>query len=119
MPTTLRLSSQASGSENIVLESDVLAAQIEQGENILEAGQFCRVIPRLFLYSIQLGAQRNELQDNLYNLGRMYSGQALCSQTRLQTVLLPLMLILVGGFILLTILAMFLPMIQIITTLSV
>jgi len=118
MPVSLRLSSGATGSEKLILESEALADQIEQGANILEAGQFCRMIPRLFLYSIQLGTQRNELQDNLYSLGQMYAEQARCGQTRLQAILLPLMLVLVGGFLAITIMAMFLPMISIITNLS-
>ena len=118
MPLSLRLSSGATGSQKLILESEVLAGQIEQGTNILEAGQFCRMIPRLFLYSVQLGTQRNELQDNLYSLGQMYAEQARCGQARLQAVLLPLMIIGVGGFVAMTILAMFLPMIQIVTTLS-
>jgi len=118
MPTVLRLSSQATGSEKIILESDIIAGQIEQGVNILEAGQFCRMIPRLFLYSIQLGIQRNELQDNLYSLGQMYAEQARCGQSRLQAVLLPTMIIILGGIISLIVLAIFLPMIQIITALS-
>lgn len=115
LPTVLKLGADATGSEKMVLESDIVAGQIEQGVNILEAGQFCKVIPRLFLYSIQLGTQRNELQDNLYSLGQMYSEQARCYQTRLQTILLPVMLILVGGFLFLTILAIFLPIIQVIS----
>jgi type II secretory pathway component PulF len=119
MPTTLRLSSTTSGSETVVLESNVLAGQIEEGVNILEAGQFCKVIPRLFLYSIQLGTQRNELQDNLYSLGQMYAEQARCSQIRLQAVFLPTMIILLGSVIAFMVLALFLPIIQIITTLSV
>jgi len=118
MPVSLRLSSGATGSEKLILESEALAAQIEQGANILEAGQFCRMIPRLFLYSIQLGTQRNELQDNLYSLGQMYTEQARCGQARLQAVLLPVMLIGVGVFLAMTIMAMFLPMISIITNLS-
>ena len=118
MPLSLRLSAGATGSEKLILESETLASQIEQGANILEAGQFCQMMPRLFLYSIQLGTQRNELQDNLYSLGQMYTEQARCGQARLQAVLLPLMIIGVGVFIALTILAMFTPMIQIITTLS-
>ena len=118
MPLSLRLSSGATGSSKLVLESEVLAGQIEQGTNILEAGHFCRMIPRLFLYSVQLGTQRNELQDNLYSLGQMYAEQARCGQARLQAVLLPLMIIGVGGFVAMTILAMFLPMISVITTLS-
>jgi type II secretory pathway component PulF len=118
MPVSLRLSSGATGSEKLILESEVLAGQIEQGANILQAGQFCRMIPRLFLYSVQLGTQRNELQDNLYSLGQMYAEQARCGQARLQAVLLPLMIIAVGGFLAMTILAMFLPMLQIVTALS-
>ncbi|MHC4203132.1 MAG: type II secretion system F family protein [Planctomycetota bacterium] len=118
MPLSLRLSSGATGSEKLILENEALAGQIEQGAGILEAGQFCRIMPRLFLYSIQLGTQRNELQDNLYSLGQMYAEQARCGQARLQAVLLPVMLIGVGCFIAMTILAMFLPMIGIITNLS-
>ncbi|NIP25773.1 MAG: hypothetical protein GWN67_12215 [Phycisphaerae bacterium] len=119
MPACLRLGSGSTGSETLLLESEMLARQIEQGANILEAGQFCRMIPRLFLYSIQLGTQRNELQDNLYSLGQMYSEQARCGQARLQAVLLPLMLIVVGGILATAVLSMFLPLITIITQLSV
>ncbi|MFH1719479.1 MAG: type II secretion system F family protein [Planctomycetota bacterium] len=118
MPAALRLSSGATGSEKLIAESEALAGQIEQGANILEAGQLCRMMPRLFLYSVQLGTQRNELQDNLYSLGEMYAEQARCGQARLQAVLLPVMLVGVGGFMAVTILAMFAPMIQIITSLS-
>ncbi len=118
MPASLRLSSGATGSEKLILESEALADQIEQGANILEAGQFCRTIPRLFLYSIQLGTQRNELQDNLYSLGQMYAEQARCGQARLQAVLLPIMLLVVGFFIAMAVLAMFLPIIQVVTSLA-
>ena len=118
MPESLRLSSGATGSETLIFESEALAGHIERGDNILEAGQFCKMIPRLFLYSAQLGAQRNELQDNLYSLGQMYAEQARCGQSRLQAVLLPAMIIGVGCFLMMTILAMFLPMISVITSLS-
>lgn len=118
MPACLRLASGAAGSEKLISESELLARQIEQGANIVEAGQFCRVIPRLFLYSIQLGTQRNELQDNLHSLGQMYAEQAGYGQARLQAVLLPIMLIVIGGVLATAVAGMFLPMIQIITTLS-
>ncbi len=118
MPAALRLGSGAAGSERLIAESETLAGQIEQGANILEAGQLCRMMPRLFLYSVQLGSQRNELQDNLYSLGEMYAEQARCGQARLQAVLLPVMLVFVGGFVAMIVLAMFTPMIQVITSLS-
>ncbi len=118
MPACLRLSAGSTGSERLILESEMLARQVEQGANILEAGQFCRVIPRLFLYSIQLGSQRNELQDNLYSLGQMYAEQARFGQARLQAVLMPTMIIAVGGVIALCILSLFLPMIKIVNSMS-
>jgi len=118
MPTCLRLGAGSTGSERLILEGDALAGQIEQGANILEAGQFCRMIPRLFLYSIQLGTQRNELQDNLYSLGQMYAEQARFGQARLQAVLLPTMIIAVGGIVAMCVISMFLPMIQVVNSIS-
>jgi type IV pilus assembly protein PilC len=118
MPSCIRLAAGSTGSEKLIRESEVLAVRVEKGTNIVEAGHFCRTIPRLFLYSIQLGAQRNELQDNLFSLGQMYADQARYGQARLQVVLLPIMLIIVGGILAMAILAMFLPMIQLITGLS-
>ena len=118
MPTCLRLAATTAGSETLTRESDMLAAQIERGSSILEAGQFCRILPRLFSYSIQLGIQRNELQDNLYSLGQMYAEQTRHRQTRLQSILLPAMIIIVGVFVLLAVMAIFLPIVQIVSGLS-
>jgi type II secretory pathway component PulF len=118
IPEALRLGAVSSGSEKLLLDSEVVAAQVEQGANLLEAGQGARMLPRLFLYSIQLGAQRNELQDNLYSLGEMHADQARMGQSHLQIILLPLLLILIGAFIAAAILSMFLPMIQVVTSLS-
>jgi type IV pilus assembly protein PilC len=119
MPTCLRLGPDATGSEYLTREGHLLAGQIEQGTGILEAGRFCRIIPRFFLYSIQLGSQRNELGDNLRSLGDMYAQQVRSAQIRLQGLLLPVMLIFVGFFIMMCIVAMFLPMIKIISVLNV
>ncbi len=117
MPNCLRLSAEASGSEKLIYETAFLAEQIEKGTNIMQAGQFCRIIPKLFLYSVQLGSQRNELEDNLHSLSEMYVEQVRCRQARLQAILLPVMLIFVGGFMGITILSLFLPMIKIVTSL--
>jgi type II secretory pathway component PulF len=118
IPEALRLGAVSSGSEKLLLDSEVVAAQVEQGANILEAGRGARMLPRLFLYSIQLGAQRNELQDNLYSLGEMHADQARVGQSHLQIILLPLLLMAVGSVIATAILSMFLPMIQVVTSLS-
>lgn len=116
MPDCLRLSTVSSGSEKLIRAGDLLAQQIEQGANLLEAGQFCSVIPRFFLYSVQLGSQRNELQDNLYSLGEMYGEQARSNQNRLQAVLLPMLLIFVGGLVGLMVLSLFMPLVSFISS---
>jgi type IV pilus assembly protein PilC len=117
MGECLRLSSGASGSEMLKLESAILAGQVEHGASLMEAGLIGKTLPKLFLYSMQLGAQRNELQDNLHSLGEMYAEQSRCLQAKLQTLLLPFMIIFIGLMVGTTILSMFLPMISITTAL--
>ena len=76
------------------------------------------MIPMLFLYSVQLGMQRNELQDNLHSLGKMYAERTHIMQTRLQTILMPAMVIVVGLMIGTMVLAMFLPMVRMVTVMA-
>jgi type II secretory pathway component PulF len=118
IPEALRLGAVSSGSEKLLLDSELVGGQIERGVNLVQAGQGAGLLPRLFLYSVQLGAQRNELQDNLHSLGAMYADQARVGQAHLQMILLPLLLVMIGGLIALAVLAMFLPMIQVVTSLS-
>ncbi len=115
MSSSLRMSAGASGSEKMKFECEMLAGQLEEGEGIIEAGQSCQMLPGLFLYSVQLGAQRNELQHNLYSLSEMYSEQTNTLQCRLQGILPPIMIILLGLMIGTMITAMFLPMISMVS----
>lgn len=117
MPECLRLGGQSSGSEILAKESDVIASQVEKGNNILEAGIATMMTPKLFLYSIQLGSQRNQLRDNLHGLADMYAQQTRCVQTRLQIFMLPTLIIFLGGIVFVTVMALFLPMVSIITSL--
>jgi len=112
IPESFRLSADTIGNEKIKRESDLISRQVESGESLLEAGQYCSTIPRLFTYSMHNGAQRNELQDNLYSLSNMYELQARSWQGRLSGILAPVLLFIVGGFICFTITAMFMPIVQ-------
>ncbi len=118
VPEALRLGAVSSGSGKLIQDSETVSQQIERGAGILETGHSSGLLPRLFLYSIQLGAQRNELPDNLRSLGQMYADQARVGQSRLQTILLPTMIIAIGVLIAMSILAMFLPVIQVVSSLS-
>ena len=114
MDAAVELSGQSSSSESLKRDCTVVAGQLREGFNILEAGMNCSVIPRLFLYSIQLGSQRNELKSNLNGLGEMYASKTYSLQSQLQAVLLPTMIIGVGGIIATIIAALFLPMVKMI-----
>ncbi len=118
MPSCLRLSAGATGSETMIRESEIIARHLEQGENIVEAGMGCSKIPPLLMYSMQLGAQRNELQDNLYSLSEMYAQQVRTNQARLQAFLMPIMLIAVGLSIAFVVIAMFMPMVGMMNAVS-
>lgn len=117
LPLTVRLAGQSSRSELMKRDSELLAGQIEQGQSIFESGLGCRLIPRLFLYAIQLATQRNELYDSLTNLGQMYAQQTIARQGRTRALLMPLMIIIIGGIVGMVVLAMFLPMVTIIQVL--
>ena len=118
MPQCLRLAGQTSGSEHLRRDTEQLADQVEQGHGLLDAAPLCRSIPMLFLYSVQLGSQRNELQDHLYSLGQMYARQTDCYQNRLQAILLPVLIIVLGLLIGTMVAAMFLPVIKMIQVLT-
>ncbi len=106
------LSGQSSSSELLKEECATLAEQLREGSNFLEAGMNCETIPRLFLYSVQLGAQRNELKENLNSLAQMYTSRTISMQSQMQALLAPILIILLGGIVGMIVLAMFLPMIQ-------
>ena len=113
LPTASRLAFSTTGSETFRAEGQQLAGELERGQNIVEAGTFCQHVPPLFFYSMQAGYQRNELTDNLYSLCDMYAQQVRTHQSRLQGLLLPLMIVLVGGVIATAVAAMFMPMVGI------
>jgi type II secretory pathway component PulF len=114
LPESFRLAARASGSERVIQDSTLLAEQLEKGYPVIEAGAVCRMLPSLMLYSIQLGGQRNSLKENLFELGRMYAQQTFGMQARLQTILMPLMIVGTGLIIGAIITAMFLPMVRMI-----
>jgi type II secretory pathway component PulF len=107
----MRLAARASGSEALVGECEMLAGEVERGNDLSGAGDFCRLVPNLLLYSISLGSQRAQLPDNLYGLADMYGQQARANQGRLQALLMPFMVILIGGLVGMAIMGLFAPLV--------
>jgi type IV pilus assembly protein PilC len=67
---------------------------------------------------METGAQRNELPDALYELSDMYERQARANQGRLESLLVPAMVVAVGGVVGLIILALFFPMVGLLQAVS-
>lgn len=102
MPTCLRLGASATGSEVLRCECEAMARRVESGQRLYAAGADCKVIPRLFLYSMEWGSDRGELADNLYGLSEMHAEQARTNQARLRAVMMPVLLLVVGAVVGLT-----------------
>jgi type IV pilus assembly protein PilC len=117
METAFDLAGESSGSERLKKDCTTMASGLRQGFNVLESGMNCVVVPRLFLYSVQLGSQRNELKENLQSLREMYAAKTYSLQSQLQAILLPVLIIFLGGLIGLIVLAMFLPMVRMVQVL--
>lgn len=109
LPQCLRLGGQASGSETLQRDSHLAAEHIESGGSLLEAAAACRKLPMLFLYSLQLGCQRNDLAGHLKILAKTYAQQTQVLQSYLRAMLDPLAIIGLGFIIASMILALFLP----------
>ena len=114
LPTGVRLAFASTGSQTLLDEGELMAQALERGEDLTRAGVFCRHVPPLLFYAMRAGMQRNELQDSLYGLSEMYAQQAQTHQNRLQGMLMPIMIILVGGVVAVAVVAMFLPMVSLI-----
>jgi len=109
LPQCLRLGGEASGSETLQRDSHLAAEHIESGGSLLEAAAACRKMPMLFLYSLQLGCQRNDLAGHLKILAQTYVQQTQVLQSYLRAMLDPLAILGLGFIIASMILALFLP----------
>ncbi len=114
IPEALEMAAETTGRQSLIKECNKISSRIRHGENLVEATQDCTVIPGLFMYSAQLGIQRNELVDNMYSISEMYRQQTKIASGRLASVLTPVMIVCLGGSIAVVVLALFLPMVKMI-----
>jgi len=110
LPSCLRLAGSATGSDLLAADCEAVARGVEAGGRLTDSAANARVLPRLFVYSVEFGASRNELTDSLYGLAGMYDDRVRIEQGRLQAVLLPVLVVTVGLGIGWGIVSLFLPM---------
>ncbi len=118
LPQAMRLSADATGSALLRRDAEWLAAEVERGHSIFVANQSARVIPSLFGFCVQVATGREELPSAIARLSVSYENRALHSQTMLRMFLYPVMIILIGILIGFVILGLFLPLVQLVNSVS-
>ena len=118
LPDALRLSAGATASPGLVREAERIAAEVEQGRDLYDVSQNERLIPAMFGFLVQVRGDGESLRDALVQLSRAYESRALHSQSVLRGWVAPVAIVLVGLVIAVLILAMFLPLISIISWVS-
>lgn len=119
LPQAMRTASDAVGSPRMAREVEQLVARLESGQP-LEDGRR-RLIPATVLAAMDLSTRQggpNVLAEVLATLSQMYQQQARAKVAVIPAVLTPIMLGLLTGIIGLVIMAMFMPLIQLIQAVS-
>jgi len=118
LPEALRLGAGVTGSEMLCADAEKIAAAVETGSPILEAAHDSRTIPRFFAYCVQSAAGRDALPTALANLASAYEQRAEHAQMTLRSILMPLIIVVLGAFLAMVILAIFLPLIALVSALT-
>jgi len=118
LPEAMRLSAGATASPLLSQEADRVASQVEGGRAIYEACQGARLIPEMFGYVVETGSNGGNLRDALVQLSKAYESHAAHSQSLLRGWLTPVAVVGVGMVIGMLILALFLPLVQLVQSVS-
>jgi len=116
LPRALQLAAEATGSVPLTREAAGLAAIVQQGRPL--STYQGRLIPATVPAAMELAASTGDLPAALYTLCRMYEQQAEHRLRILPNILMPLLMLFVGGAIALCIGALFAPLLQYIRLLS-
>jgi len=118
LPQAIRLSGDATGSVTLMGDAERLASETEQGQSIFVANQSSSVIPPLFGYCVQVASGRGTLPEAIAQLAVSYERRATHAQQMVRTLLAPLLVVVLGGFVGFVIMGMFLPLVSLINSVS-
>ena len=118
LPDALRLGADATGSTLLTTDAGTLATQVEQGQSVFVANQSSKAIPAIFGFCVQTALGRDTLLSSISKLAEAYEHRAEYSQSMLRTLLLPMLVIVLGGFLLYCIAGLFMPLVNLINSMS-
>lgn len=118
LPEALRLGAGATGGELLRGEAEELALAAERGDSLVTAAQNVRFIPQLFAFCVQSARSRNALPAALGKLANAYEQRSEQAQLLLHSTMLPIVIVFLGGFIGLAVIAMFLPLVKLVSSMT-
>jgi type IV pilus assembly protein PilC len=110
LPAAVRMSGDVVGSPRLRADGDLIIAQLGAGQHLDQLPVKPTILPIAVLAVAQLAAERSDLPNSLQTLATMYEQQAEIRLASLQTVLTPLLILLLGAIIGVIILGLFAPM---------
>jgi type II secretory pathway component PulF len=114
MDDAVTMAGQATGSPTIIADSKRICDALTKGESVHKALQLGQVLPKFLGQMMQIAIDRNQLHECLEELSQLYDQRATHSLSTLNMILMPLGVILMGCVIGMYVLAMFLPMVKLI-----
>lgn len=115
---SLSISSRASG--NILVEDFVseTISGIEKGSNISNELRKSPLFPKMMVKMIQVGEESGTVPKMLMRLSKFYNEEVKVAVSALTSIIEPLLIIVLGGFVLIVVLAIYLPIFQIASTMQ-
>jgi len=117
LPTALEMAGNGVNSPALQRDTRVFRAQLEAGREIGELTGLS-ILPSTLPLAIQLGAGHQDLASTLQSFGQMYQEEAKWRINSLSVLLPPFLVTGVGGLMGFVILALFLPLVKLITCLT-
>lgn len=118
LPEAMRLAADATASPSASRDARQIAERVEQGESVYAACREAVLIPPMFGYVVEVNTDRNNLEEGLIQLSGAYESRATHGQSLLRGWLAPLAVIGVGVVIGLCILALFLPFVSLMQSIT-
>jgi type II secretory pathway component PulF len=116
LPRALSLAGESVGSPRLRDESGALAETLSRGASPLSFSG--KLLPAAVPAAIEYGGKAGDLPATLATMARMYEQQADQQMRTLPAILTPVLLVTIGGFVFLTVLALFLPLMRIMHSVS-
>jgi type IV pilus assembly protein PilC len=118
LPEAMRLSADATASPAMSRDAHRVAYGVEQGESVYKVCQRCALIPSMFGYVLEVNNDTGHLYNALTQLSKAYESRAVHCQSLLRGWLAPAAVIGVGLVIALLIVALFMPLVSLIQSVS-